>query len=867
MVYDPQREPNYAVAASAVATPTRQWRPFAWQQMHPRDFVASGAFWAMLTLAGLWGLLAPVDGWLFDIATRAVPGASPTSVAVMQVDGRAPSGLVATLRRAGATHVLEMTAVELETTRRVGRFAESEARLCRPPAGHGVLRVLRLHDSAGAPCPLARIAAAAGLQVPLGTLLSPDFSARTSTSIPRLDATGPVDARTLRTAVAGRIVLLVPRPDAPAHVTPLYRVDGLLEPSIPYAMALDGLVHQRVVRWSPPWISVAVAAVAVLLLHLALRRSSFRVTLTVTLLALLPLLLAYSVMLHAGRVHIPAAASVLAILAFGVRTVFRRNRALGDTLVEVDHRLTGIVGQPMGQGFEMATGLVWEHANRFVTGFFDLRRSVMLELPPGGTHLQPVASFGCSAEAIIEKRRDYRRAPFSTALARAHPTPPSRPFLPAEEGVVDLITPLIAADQLVGFWALSIANTPAQTVDAIAVEAERYAGEVAKMILRSGHLGGPDDSAGRQWPTLAKLRARLIDGATRAREQIAAYRDVFSAVGHPIAVCDLLGRVQIANPAFEQFAEASGHPLMGMSATGMLEQHCGLSPGDAKATVRHVVLSAAPHANARLPMATSSGQVAQVLVLRPIVRRAPDTAGQTVTPFDLLGLITEIVPDVSGMADATRLNQAAIRYARRSEAMLGAIARTVDTLGTDAGSKGHLTDMLAGGLDEARELMQHAGDTARRDTGEAGRVDVLLLLQRARQAHARELREKNVELQLPATGIPEVDVAPEPLAGLLRALVALLLDDAAPGSVVEVGSAVAAASTVQLQLRNDGYGMPAWHVRNVLSEGASVPLRPDSMLLERVAHAAAALDVGSGFQLDAELGKGYRATLTLPQAG
>ena len=71
---------------------------------------------------------------------------------------------------------------------------------------------------------------------------------------------------------------------------------------------------------------------------------------------------------------------------------------------------------------------------------------------------------------------------------------------------------------------------------------------------------------------------------------------------------------------------------------------------------------------------------------------------------------------------------------------------------------------------------------------------------------------------------------------------------------------------MRLRLSNDGYGMPAWHVRDVLSQGAAVPLRTDEMLLERVAHAAAALEAGIGFQLEAELGEGYRATLTLPRA-
>ena len=55
------------------------------------------------------------------------------------------------------------------------------------------------------------------------------------------------------------------------------------------------------------------------------------------------------------------------------------------------------------------------------------------------------------------------------------------------------------------------------------------------------------------------------------------------------------------------------------------------------------------------------------------------------------------------------------------------------------------------------------------------------------------------------------------------------------------------------------------HVQEVLRDGAGAPLRSEASLLEQVAHAGASLDGSIGFRLEADLGKGYRATLTLPR--
>lgn len=819
-----------------------------------------GAAWLALALASLGGVLAPFDARLFDTLVRLVHAEPASSVAVVHhPPGASPAALADTFRRLGARDVLALPPDALATHAAVASPRDDGA--CQPRPADGIVRSLPLRDRTGAPCPLARLLLAAGLDIPAGRELAADWSARTATSIPRLDAATPLGPAAAAAAVDGRLVLLAPSPAVAVHATPLLPGDGLIEPGVLYALALDAVVRGRAIHPAPRGADLLAAALVALLLTLALARASYRATLAIGLMAALPTLAAFALLLHVGRVHVPATAALLAIGGFALRTVLRRNRALGDTLVDLDHRLTGLVHQPLREGFEADTGAIWEQANRFVTQFFDLRRSLMLELPMGATHMRPVASFGCSERDIIEKRRDYRRAPYSTALARELPTEPSRPFLPAEDGVLDFIAPLTAADQLVGFWAFSVSATPGAQTEALALEAARYANELAKVILRAGNTGETVDAGVRRWPTLSRLRARLLDGATQAREQLAAHRDVFSAVGHPIAVADLFGRVQFANPRFEAFAEATGEPLLAMSVTNMLEQLCGQPPATAKETLRHAVLGDGE--TATLPVRLPDAE-ARVLIVRPILRRAPEP-GVPSSPFDLLGLIVEIVPDTRHVEDAARLLRAAGEHVRRMESRLDVLARTVERLDVDEGAKERLSDLLAQGLNDSRALKQQI-DAADELDSTPSAVAIATLLRRARQANAAAARDKDVGIRLGGRLDARAATREKPLERVLAEVVALLVDDAAPGSSIEIACSVPDGSSVALRMSNEGYGMPPWHVEETMRAGRATAALADASPLERVAHAAAELDATVAFAVTSELGRGYVVAITLPRA-
>lgn len=821
----------------------------------------SALLWFVLCVLSLSGSLTAIDGWIFDGLVRAAPHApGQSAVALVQaptIDARlATSRLLA----AGATRVIPLGQDMTRTAPGKGSGA------CSPRPVQGLVRDLPMRDSVGLPCPIAlAILGLTGSPV-TAARLAPDFSIATSTGLPRLQLGGNESSATLQATVAGRTVLLSTGARHAAYVTPLFGTDGWLEEPLLNAMLLDSILQRRAVRWLPGGADVALAVVVALVLQLALRRRRYRTAMVVTLASIPLVLLLGGLLIRGAGVHVPMTATLLAISVFALRTMLLRNRTLGDTLVELDHRLTGLVQQPLNRTFAQSPELTWDQVNHFVTRFFNLERSVMLDLPAGKAHLTAASALGCSTADIIEKRRDYRRAPYSTSLARERPTPPSRPFFRGAEGLVDLITPLTAADQLVGFWAFSVSARPEAELEALVLEAVRYAEEAAKVVLRSRSAPVAAGEGARRAIPLAMVRSRLLDGAAQAREQLAAYRDVFNAVGHAIAVTDLLGRILFTNPRFEQLAANISQPLLAMSVHDMLGQLCALDAREAKDFLRRVMLQSGTE-DAELPARLIGGAQHYSLFLHPIRRdgRRP-SAGQS-APFDLLGLVVEISPSALDADVAGHLQRSMHEYVRRTQALLEQALHAADRVAPAEQARDMLIDQLMRGLRDARQ----AGLMLKAATGQSAgmpvSIDLLQMVYRARQACAIGAMEKDARIEIAEGGPRTVLAQPDVLYTVLADAFAVLVDDALPGSRVDVAwHASEDLQSVVLHMSNEGYGLPPWHVADVMRGGGSVSLAGGgASVLDRLAQSAHALDASTLLSITSELGKGYAIRMTCPR--
>ena len=847
--------------ADALATLLSRFRRLPYAPRATRiPFFRSALLWIVLSLLSLSGSLTPIDGWIFDGLVRAAPHAPGRSAVALVQAPAALTGIATTrLLAAGATGVIPL-GQDIN-----GHPPGQGTGACGPRPVQGLVRDLPMRDAAGQPCPIAlAIRGLTGSPVTAATL-SPDFSIATSTALPRLRLGGNESSATLQATVAGRTVLLSIGARPAAYITPLFGTDGWLDEPLLDAMLLDSVLQRRAVRWLPAGADVALAVVVALVLRFALRRRRYRTALPVALASIPLVLLLGALLIRGAGVHVPMTATLLAIGVFALRTILRRNRTLGDTLVDLDHRLTGLVQQPLNRTFAQSPELTWDQVNHFVTQFFDLKRSVMLDLPAGEVHLAVASALGCSMDDIIEKRRDSRRAPYSTSLARERPTRPSRPFLPATDGLINLIAPLTAADQLVGFWAFSVAARPEAELEALLLEAARYADEVAKVVLRSRNAPLPASEGARRAIPLEQVRSRLLDGASQAREQLAAYRDVFSAVGHACAVTDLLGRILFTNPRFELLAASVSQPLLAMSVHDMLEQLCGLDASEAKDVLRRVMLQTGTE-DAELPARHMSAALDYSVFLHPIRRDGRRASATQASPFDLLGLLVEISPSAVDADIASRLQRSMHHYVRRTQALLEQALRAADRVAPAEHARDMLTDQLMRGLDDARQVDLMLQAATGQGAGTPVSIDLVQMVYRARQACMIAAAEKDARIEIAEGGPRTVLAQPDALRTVLADAFALLVEDAVPrGRVDVVWHASEDLQAVVLRMSNEGFGLPPGHVADVMRAGGTVSLAGGgASILDRLAQSAHALDASTPFAITSELGKGYAIRMTFP---
>lgn len=87
----------------------------------------------------------------------------------------------------------------------------------------------------------------------------------------------------------------------------------------------------------------------------------------------------------------------------------------------------------------------------------DLGWLIFLERPPGQHHVREIAALNCQFADIDERRRDYRRAPYSDAIAENRLIRLRRLFLKLDPGMDQYMTPLTFGGEVLGFWAMGIA--------------------------------------------------------------------------------------------------------------------------------------------------------------------------------------------------------------------------------------------------------------------------------------------------------------------------------------------------------------------------------------------------------------------------
>jgi PAS domain-containing protein len=598
--------------------------------------------------------------------------------------------------------------------------------------------------------------------------------------LPSVRASRVLDDKLIPELVVDRSVIIGERRSSaqPGLYTPA-TVDGTNISLLAFqAFALDTLLTDTVVRKPSKWMTLGLL-LAVLLLSLVVYQW---IPLVAGAWAASFLMIAYATMswicLHAFRIWIPAIELLLAqLMLSGVFIRFRLARDEQEVRRALLERAARIRAHVLPPSFNTLQGH-WAQVITLVDQTLNLSRLIFLEKVPSDHRVREVQALRCSVDDIDERRRDYERTPYSTAIAEGGPIRLKKIYLiPRDDMVEDqYLVPLLFGGEVGGFWAFGVDPEVVKQSDRFLSNVRDFGSQIAELLYRR-HLWMQRREAESG---LLRRLFRLEAGKKTYREventmslldkRLAALESIFEGVGTATILYDLFGRVVHVNRSMEEFMHAIDVPGFDMTALNFLVAVTGMQQDEARLLLQEVVLDRNQY---HLPTTLmSKGGASHSMHIRALVQNAEARPLDAASPFELFGILFEFVDITRFKSMFNSKDQLLERLVRRVQDDLEGMLQTTQ-IAKEPIALRHLDKVAAGGNSQTVVAMQSADDRTPVD-GAIGAVmlehriyDTLSMLSRVEDSLTSDTSKLGNKLEA-------IDSA-----SVLRRMIESLSDDAA----------------------------------------------------------------------------------------
>lgn len=596
--------------------------------------------------------------------------------------------------------------------------------------------------------------------------------------------------------------------------------------------ALDSLLQKRTVTW------LGTPTTALLLLLIALPSAAIYIwsTLRVAVFVSAVLIVSYVgiawVCLHLLEVWLPLPAMCLLQLVL-LLGIFRlkenqREHALRELLVSSSVKLRERV-VPVSFFSKKDP---WTDVIAMVNQVLGLDRMIFLDRVEDDHRVREIAAYRCSLGDIGEKRRDYQRTPYSTAIELKGPLQLELRYL-KEAGIADevqFLVPLVFAGQILGFWAFGVRRARMDECVGFAAIARDFGEQIAELLYhRKLHREREADRNGggalivrtlglRSGTSSHELLTPVLDLLGRRQDTL---ERVVNGLSTAFGLYDLFGHAVHVNGAMEAFARTSGLKLYDSSALDVI----GALTGAAEDVARGYILTALTERHEVIvPVSLGADGHAHLLRIQALEPDERVAVGgvQPAAPFRTLGLLLEL-RDISDVGEALERSRALL------ESMFARLDQDLQVIERASASGGSAVDG-ATLVDVSRHVCDardSVAETVRlvREVSMPGAassrvvpVDLARALQRAQSRHVDTLAARRLSLSLFSERV--VALADDSsLTRVLQYLIEALIEDAADGTAIEAEAEqveTASSHVVQIALSNTGFGIPDERVQFLL---------------------------------------------------
>ncbi len=729
--------------------------------------------------------------------------------------------------------------------------------------------------------------AAAGQALPRRQRFLVDFTAGTAW-LPRLAVERVLAGELIPALVSGRSVIIgpaqpswLPRLQVPAHTL----AQGVSEQGLSalefHGYALASLQQQRWIQRLPAW-AVLVLLTLVAALNLAVYQLLGIRAQTVFSAGMIGgyVLLGWG-LLHGLRLWWPLTDFILLqLLTFA--WLLRERWVAEETAVNqaVSSVSARLLERYVPTRF-YASPEYWSQLVNLVDQTLDLTRFIFLEPVANDHRVREVQAIRCSLADIDERRRDYERTPYSSAIeaGEAIELTGARPYLRPMSELTErqFLAPLLFAGRVQGFWAFGIDTAKAEPHEHFFRTLRDFSAQLAELLFHRQQWRDQQALQQNPWRRYLRLEAgqSLFGGIRHYLGTLEQRLTTLESVIHGLDVAtihyDLFGRVQQLNRPMTELLQAAALPVYELTALDLLVKLSAYEPPQARQALNQVILE---RAGITLEAQVGHSERDYVLVLRPLLAEAapttPSPANEAV-PFALRGLLFQLI-DITQVKHLCEMKTDVIKrldlQLRNDLEVFSLADRLLSRHGMPAAQRQSIQETLHKRI---QEMMQRLQETEQYVFTEmdltfaaAYPVDGLAPLQAALSETEAAAGQRQLVMTRQQPDFMSLVLAqPTELQALLAAIVTLCIEDSPRHSRVQI-TVRERAGWAEYELNNAGFGLPNEQLQHSLNAPAAerdARFDPIVQGLQRVT------SWGGQYTAESALGEGMRFVIWLQVFG
>lgn len=289
----------------------------------------------------------------------------------------------------------------------------------------------------------------------------------------------------------------------------------------------------------------------------------------------------------------------------------------------------------------------WAQLIVFVSQTLQLNKVIFLEKVEDDHRLKEVKSLNCLLSDIFERRRDYEREPYSTAITENSPVEVKNRqfFKDIKEGEKEYVAPLIFANDVLGFWAFTIGPSAAPELSAFISVVRDYAAQISELLYqrRQGELKKRELTGLRKLLRYEVARVfykELNENMALLEERLILLERILDDMNTSTILYDLFGRVIYINKQMFELLKSAGIAPYNMTALDLAVKLSAVEPERVRLLLQKVVLD--QEVMSLSASLESDPNKAYILYVKPIIYDVSGMTSSRAHPFHVLGTLFDL---------------------------------------------------------------------------------------------------------------------------------------------------------------------------------------------------------------------------------